>query len=179
MLKLFGAVCIVMASYGFVYEWKRKSIKTLGLLKQICDFYGKTVWFMQEEQGNSITFFKNYAKELAAKDRGTSCWLQTFLQELAACLQSHVYPTGEKAFCSVYADMVQEFGGKGQAEKIFLSSAEYFFGFHVRDNIEGLLLAKNRMEQYIDEQEKAQKEKEKVLTPLGVLGGMMLVIILL
>ncbi len=171
MLKLFGAIVVMSATFGMLFAWQKKERERITRLKELSAFLERTYYAMQTEQVQMIVQVKRYR----SKDET----LQNTLFGLAEMLTEHTYATGEQAW-NAACEMEKKNWGFGQdAWELLLSCGTALFGMNLTENLNALSGRNRLLEKLIEEESCEFAEKRKVFTPIGLLGGVMLIVILL
>jgi hypothetical protein len=116
-----------------------------------------------------------YLREYGGKD----ALLGDMLQELAGILNDHASPSGEHAWKKVCASRKKEWDVGEAAWEILTACGKALFGNNLAENLKHLQALERKMEEQITQEERIFAEKRKILTPVGLLGGVMLIVILL
>ncbi len=171
MLKGIGAVAILLAVCGILFSWQESVRLRIVRLRALCSFYHRAHYAFETEKMRCIDFFESCSvPDLVFRE--------TLLQ-LAGLLESFAYPTGEEAWEAAFSARRREWGLSPEEWELALMSGKAFFGKNLRENIARLDGYRSRMLEYLELEEKNFREKKKVFTPAGLLGGLMLIIILI
>lgn len=171
MLKVIGIFVILIGTIGAIYSWKESQHMQIRHLKELCRFFQRARYRFEAEKLACVDFFSTYQTDDEA--------LNKMLKSLVFFLNSHQYPTGEAAWDEAFTKNRDLWGLSKEATEIVLSSGKAFFGKNLAENIEQMGIYEKQLSDYLSLQRKIFQEKNKVFTPVGFLGGIMLVIILI
>jgi hypothetical protein len=184
MLKLIGSAVVVAACAGILQSWRRDCILRIHEMEQLCDLYRSARQRMQTEHITMPSFFRQYASALAEKKSGTSVAntagnsaVTEFAGTFAGFLEERAYPTGELA----WQEAVRRTGWHLRREdrQILEWSGGAFFGRNLSDNLKKLDGYEAQMKECCQRAKSDFAEKNRVFTPVSLLLGALLVIVLL
>lgn len=169
MGKIVGVVLIFGGVAGFLYSWicgqKEKQMR----LEECILFLQKSIFAMDTEKVRVIDYFAKYVSRDSI--------LTEALHEIAKRLATNTYPKGQDAWEEVLKEEETNFGFDKETFEVILQVGNGFFGRSCEENI--CFLQKNLKE--LEKQQEKIKEKDtqerKVWVPVGMLGGVMLIII--
>lgn len=162
---------ILLGAIGTIVSWQETRKVQMGRLKALCDFYHRAHYAFEAEKMHCIDFFETYQTEEKV--------LKKTMEILVSMLRLHTYPTGETAWRAAFSSMQEEWGLKKEGWEIVIASGKSFFGKNLSENLEQMEVYQNRMQEQIALEEQDFREKRKVFMPVGLLGGIMLIIILI
>lgn len=171
MGKWIGIVLLLGGIAGYLYSWicgqKEKQQRRHAFIV----FLQKSIFAMETEKVRLIEFFTNYSSKDAV--------LTETLQEIANRLSMHLYPDGSKVWQDVFLEKKSRWNMDEETFDLMQKAGEGFFGRSREENI--CFLQKSIKELEIQQQKMKEKEMQqrKVWVPVGMLGGIMLVIIFL
>lgn len=170
-MKLIGITIIAIGIAGMIHDWLLRHQNRRKRMEELLSFFRKAVYAMEELKVHWITYFEEY--------EGADICLNKSVWETAQRLKQNCYAKGELAWQEVMKEKKADWDFSKEAFLLLLSSGTAFFGKSQKENLEFLRL----YIKLLDEQNKKEclefAEKKKVWIPIGTLGGIMLVIILL
>ena len=150
MIKITGVLAVMIGVVGLLDSWK----KTMAQQKM------KTPVFFDGVKGENEYFTK-------------------ICRKISQDLIEHKYPQGAECWDMAWKKELNKYGFDSDTKRIINESGKYFFEISP-DEMEERLLEYNRaLEKKIENETLKYQEKRKVVYPVGMLGGIMLVIILL
>lgn len=170
MLKILGAAAILLASAGFLTEWRKAYTYRIKELKFMRELYEKTAYMMETERTQIADFLARYASDNIAPSK--------MMWYLTDSLKKHEFKTGEDAWKNALVQTRGWWHIKAEEEEFIRESSEGFFGRCIEENIGKLRMYEARAKQFMDSAQEDYREKNKVITPVGMLMGIMLIIIL-
>lgn len=175
MLKLFGAFLIMGASAGLLWEWRTCYRKRICQMERICAFYRMAIQEMEVNRTHMPVFFLRYARMHEKKGDV----LVEMVKQMATFLKERTFPTGEKAWEEAFHLTEGKWCLSGEEKEWFLESASAFFGNHLSENVEKLECYEKRLQNHCRNIREEYLQKNKVWTPVGMLLGVMVIVILL
>jgi stage III sporulation protein AB len=171
MLKLVGACAVMSGAAGMLGFWIRQQKLRIRRMKAFLSFLSRTYYAMGTEHAQMIAYLRAYD--------GKDALLGDMLQELAGILNDHASPSGEQAWEKVCAVRKKEWDVGEAAWEILSACGKALFGNNLAENLKHLQALERKLEEQIAQEERIFAEKRKILTPVGLLGGVMLIVILL
>jgi stage III sporulation protein AB len=171
MLKILGAAAVMAGAAGMVGFWIRQQKNRIRRMKAFSVFLSRTYYAMGTEHVQMIAYLREYD----AKD----ALLGDMFGELAEILADHTCPFGEQAWEQVCESRKKNWDVDEQTWEIITACGKALFGKNLAENLKHLKAQEQRMDGQIAEEERGFAEKRKILTPVGLLGGVMLIVILL
>jgi len=167
--KLLGIICIMGGIAGYLYQWQCEQKKQRERVEAFLLFLRKSVFVMESENIKVVKLLEDYPeREMVLKDT---------LSEIARRLSLNIYPKEEVAWEEVLREEEQNWGLDKETFGLIINAGSGFFGRNRSENI--CFLQKSIRE--LEEKEKKNREqdakKRKVWVPVGMLGGLMLVIL--
>lgn len=175
MLKLTGAVVVLLACAGFLHSWQSSWKSRIWELEQLCRLYRSARHAMEEERIHIPDFVRRYRCQECPKESATNA----MLEYLESFLKEHSYSTGEEAFRQACLQTREAWYLSGEEWEALLHSGGSFFGRNLAENAQGLLLCEEKMKAFCQRAGQEYREKNKVWTPVGMLLGVMIVVVLL
>ncbi len=171
MLKIVGIFIVLIGTVGAINSWREKQRMQIKHIKQMCRFFQRARYAFEAEKLPCIDFFSSYQTDDEV--------LQETMNTLVALLRSHKYPTGETAWKDAFLEHIDSWGLEKEGYDIVIASGKAFFGKNLAENIEQMETYEKQLSEYLALEERTFREKNKVFTPVGFLGGIMLVILLI
>jgi stage III sporulation protein AB len=156
---------------GMLGFWNGKQKNRIRRMKAFLSFLSRTYYAMGTEHVQMIAYLCAYG--------GKDALLGDMLRELAGVLTDHTSPSGEQAWEAVCAGRKKEWDVSEAAWEILNACGKALFGNNLAENLKYLQALERKMEEQIAQEERIFAEKRKILTPVGLLGGIMLIVILL
>ena len=175
MLKMLGALAIVAASAGFLSEWRKGCLLRISQMEEICALYQKARHEMEAERIHMPVFFERYAKADCKKENA----LAKMTEKLEEFLNCRTYATGEEAWRQAFFCTEEKWYLQKEERELFINSGKAFFGRNLAENLQKLRLYEEQMQRCCQSAKAEYTEKNKVWTPVGLLMGVMLVVILI
>lgn len=170
MVKIAGCVMVAAATWGFLYAWKESRKQRIDRLYAMAEFYGRAYYALGAEQMQILEFLKNPP---VAEER-----IRDFLLDVADKLFLFVYPTGEAAWEESCLEHRRKLGLLPGQWELLRRSGKAFFGKNPEENQKKFLSYRDQAADFAAEEQKDFQEKKKVFTPVGLLGGLTIVILL-
>ena len=175
MLKLIGALAIIAASAGFLSEWRKSCILRIRQMEQICALLRKAYHEMETERIHMPVFFERYAKIDHEKENAVA----GMAGKLGEFLCNHTYASGEEAWRQAFLYTEETWYLQKEEKELLLNAGGAFFGRKLAENLQKLRLYEEQMQSCCQSARAEYTEKNKVLTPVGLLMGVMLIVILI
>lgn len=169
MGKLIGILFIIGGIAGYLYSWQCKQKECRERVEDFILFLQKSVYIMESENIKVGQLFYNY--------QGKVDILNETLSEITRRLELNIYPKGESVWEEVFKEKEQNWDVDQETFGLIINAGNGFFGKNRAENI--CFLRKSIRE--IEEQEKKNRQKDakerKLWIPVGMLGGIMLIIL--
>lgn len=164
-----GAVLFMGGISVYLYNWiETQKIRQKRLEEFIC-FLQKFVFAVDTEKVKIISFFSGY-------DCEDKLLVET-LHEIASKLRSNTYPEGQMVWEEVFKEKEQNWTFDKETFGMILKAGNGFFGRNKNENICFLQKSIRELEMQKERQKEKDAKERKVWIPVGLLGGIMLVII--
>ncbi len=167
--SLLGIILLFIGIIFYLYNWISLQKQRQRRIEEFWVFLQKAIFAMETEQVKLSSFFMEYP-----------CYDPVFaktLQEIGSRLKSKTYPKGEVVWQEVFMEEKESWRVGEETFAILITAGKGFFGGSLKENVSFL----QRSIQKLEEQERKNRKKElqerKLWVPVGMLGGIMLVII--
>lgn len=165
MIGLFGGILF------FLYNWVMEQKMVHRRLDELIIFLQKSVFAMEEEKVHIIDYFAGY--------RSRDTVLEETLQEIACRLKQNIYPNGQMVWEEVFMEKRNKWNCDEEIFSVILAVGNGFFGKKRNENLCFLKKSLQQLETLRDRQKEKDTQERKVWIPVGMLGGIMLMIILI
>lgn len=176
MGKIVGIVLMLCGVIGILYQWistqKEKQLR----LEEIILFIQKSIFAMESEKVKVIDYFANYVSQKNRMIGDKDKVLQKTLHEVAKRLATNTYPKGQDAWEEVLKDEEANFGLDKETFDVILHVGNGFFGRSCEENMCFLQRSLKELEKQQEKIKEKDKQERKVWVPVGMLGGVMLMI---
>ncbi len=169
-MKLVAIAIITIGIAGFIHDWLLRHQARRKRMEELISFFRKAVYAMEETKVHWILFFEGY--------EGNDACINQSIHEVAKRLKENRYPKGELAWQEVMEEKKTDWDFSKEAHELLKSSGNAFFGKSQKENLECMRLYMKLLDLQREKECKEFAEKKKVWIPVGALGGIMLVIIL-
>lgn len=167
IIGMFGILAgIAYLLYLWILEQKRKHRR----MEELIVFLQKSIFAMEEERIYVIEYFKNYVSREKI--------LEESLHEIAEDLEKKVYPDGRMVWENVFFRKKQEWGLDADTFEIVTGMGKGFFGRSRGENVCFMQRDLLKLEEQLGKRRETDAKERKVWIPVGMLGGIMLMIIL-
>jgi stage III sporulation protein AB len=170
-MKMIGSLIIVFGLAGYMKEWIFRNLSRGKRLEELLSFLRKAVYALEETHTTWIRFFEEYEGQ-------EKCIVES-VHEVAKRLKEHRYPKGELAWQEVMIEQKEAIDLSKEAFELVSHVGDAFFGRSQKENLESLRWYIKLLEKCKEQEGKAFIEKKKVWIPVGALGGVMIIIILI
>ena len=171
MLKLVGIAIVMTATAGILFSWQEKERARIRRLKELGRFLDRTYYAMETEHVRIIAYAQQYETTEEVFSRT--------LKHLAELLRKNTYASGEEAWIAACKEEEKNWAFGQDAWEVLLSCGAALFGRNLAENLNMLSGMQKRTEKIIEEESCQFAEKKKVFLPVGMLGGVMIIVILL
>ena len=170
MWKVLGVFLVLAGVAGLLYSWVSLQKERQARLEEMIQFIYKSTYAMETEKVRVIEFFEKYYKE-------NDTLLGNTLHEIAERLRLHVYPSGQEVWEEVFQEKRKVWILEEEMFESILRVGSGFFGRSREENI-GILRKWLKEIERIQKKGKEKEEQErKVWIPVGMLGGLMIIIL--
>ena len=170
-MKIMGILCIAIGIAGYSFDWISRHITRRKRMEEILIFLRKAAYAMEETHTPWIRFFEEYQS-------GDLCVTES-IHEVARRLKENCYPRGELAWRDVVTEKEKTYDLSKEAFELLFHSGDAFFGKSQKENLELLNLYKKEFYECKERERMEFAEKKRVWIPVGALGGVMIIIVLI
>ena len=171
MEKMMAMFCILGGIAFLLYNWVLEQKQRHSRLEELIIFLQKSIFAMEEEKVRIIDYFEGYqSRDIILKES---------LQEIAGRLRQNVYPSGQMIWEEVFWEKKNEWNCDEETFGIILAVGNGFFGKKRSENVCFLRRSLKQLETQRDKSREKDAQERKVWIPVGMLGGIMLMIILI
>ena len=172
MLKLIGCIFIVAASVGLAVSFGRELKEHLRLLYEIRQLLYD---ISQEARYSLLPVERILSFRIHPQDER----LEAICGRLCILLTEKNGESGELLWKQVFHAYGKELGLTEMEADIIENAGKAFFGKNMEENNRNLVLYLERLDYVIEHTRSEQKEKQRVLQTVSIMGGFMLIILLL
>lgn len=171
MGKGVGLAGLFLGIIIFLYDWVMGQKIRRSRLEELIVFLQKSIFSMEEEKIRMIDHFEGYQ----SRDEV----LVETLGEIASRLKKHIYPNGQMVWEEVFREKKEQWNYEEETFYIILAMGNGFFGNKRSENLCFLKKSLKQLEMQRDRQKDKDAQERKVWIPVGMLGGIMLMIVLI
>lgn len=171
MGKIIGIVLMLGGIAGILYQWIMLQKARQLRLEEFILFLQKSIFAMETERVKVIDYFAKYV----------SCdsEITESLREIAKRLGQNTYPKGQEAWEEVLKEEEQNWAFDKESFDVVLHAGNGFFGRSREENICFLQKSLREMEKLQAKIKEKDAQERKVWVPVGMLGGVMIMILLI
>lgn len=170
MWKIIGVFLVLTGIAGLLYSWVIQQKERQNRLEELIQFIHKTIFAMENEKLRVIEFFEKYHVE-------NNTLLGNTLHEIAERLQLHIYPSGQDVWEEVFREKKQEWILEEEIFQSIMRAGNGFFGRSREENISVLQKWLKEIERLQKKEKEKEEQERKVWIPIGMLGGLMIIIL--
>jgi len=167
--KLLGIICIMGGIAGYLHQWQCEQKKQRERVEEFLLFLRKTVFVMETENIKVAKLLENYQTQEVV--------LKHTLSQIAKRLSLNIYAKGESAWEEVFREEEQNWGLDKETFGLIINAGSGFFGRNRSENLSFLQKSIRELEEKEKKNREQDAKKRKVWVPVGMLGGLMLVIL--
>lgn len=172
MLKTVGACLVLASSAGMIWYWRRERMERIRQLMELSRFCSVFAHAMELGCVDVMEVFRRGA----ANDRTA---VKELLLGMEQALFTHRYTKGELAWEQVCSQKKHLLKLTEEQWLLLLELKSAFFGMERRENVRKLRNYASCLEEWAKQEQCAFREKDRVYTPVGLLGGCAVIIMLL
>lgn len=169
MLKILGVVIILVTIGAGIINWKEKRHKKREFLLGIYQLLCKGKYLLLEEQQKTTDFFTSIEDVPESVKR--CC------RAVGGALREHKFSRGEIAWIEAIKLNMGDMGLNREEKEVIFRSGCCFFGKNVYEMEKMFEYYQNQLLLCIKQERENFTEKNKMVIPLGVLGGLMVIIV--
>lgn len=170
-MKLVGIGMIGIGIIGCLRAWIYGYSGQIRCMEAVIAFLRHAIHTMESNPKPWQEFFANY--------EGQDKNLNGFVQKVGEMLKEFHFATGEEAWKEAMKESGIHFFLTEEGYSLLYEISKGFFGLSKEENKEVLTYYKRRMEECLEEEKRKFSQQRKIVLPMGALGGVMLVILLL
>lgn len=171
MGKLIGTVLILLGCAGLLEGWRARQRRRQRTAAEFMRLLGGWGHSLQREKMRLLDFLTQFA--------GATPQMQAFLAQLCQAIAERRSPTGEELWRCALEENRRPLELDDALFELLLPAGGAFFGRCREENIQCALASRKRLEEQLADEQAEFKRKQKVYMPVGMLGGLLLVIYLL
>lgn len=179
MWKFIGILFLLGGATGFLYSWVCEEKAKLRYLDDMILFLQKSVCMMQQEKIKVADWFRRYIEQDISLQSNRNVILGRALAEIIQRLSINTYPHGQMVWEEVFREEEQNLNFDRDTFQSIVQAGNGFFGRDRAENISFLEKSIKELEQQREKMKEKNVQERKVWLPVGMLGAVMLVIILL
>lgn len=166
------ALCLLLAGVGsLLYQWVQQQKSRQHRIECFVLFLEKSFYAMERENMRLLPFFQEY-------DSGDEV-VDAFLQELGRRLGEKQYPRGELVWQEVLMEHKENWNCDEDTFLLLRNASYGFFGGSRKENLCFLQKSIRELELQLAKNKEKDMQKRKVWLPVGMLGSVMLMILLI
>lgn len=169
MGKIVGCALLLGGVSGFLYSWIRSQREKQKRLEEFIIFLQKSIFAMETEKVKVIDYFTNY---ISADEQITRT-----LQKVAERLRQNIYPKGQNAWEEVLKEEEANLDFDKETFGVVLRAGTGFFGRSREENISFLQKSQKELEKMQERIMEKDAQERKVWVPVGILGGVMVILL--
>lgn len=170
MEKLLGILLILGGCAGMLVGWYETQKKKQALMRECIRLFSQWHYALEREHLRLYDFLEEYdARQPEVKN---------LLIGLKALLEKNCYPSGILAWQKVLGEKRREFPWDDEAWNVLMDAGDAFFGANSQESLRCVDACRRRMEEMLALEYQNMKRKWKMYMPVGMLGGVILIILL-
>ena len=171
MLSAIGCLGIMLGTFGGLWAWEEQQCAKRNYLQEMYQMFRKGKYALVGQQMRCIEFFQEYPSE--REEIEASC------KQIARKLINHEVASGELAWKKVWEEGMQPYHFSREEREVVLLSGAAFFGKNLKETEELFDIYQMQYERLVMQSRQLHKEQRKVVLPVGMLSGIMLIILLI
>lgn len=169
MGKIIGMGLVLAGIAGMLYSWVTMQKQRVRRMEICIAFLQKTIFAMKEENIKIIRYLESYESRESVLD--------ATLQEVASRLRQNVYPDAVLVWQEVMHEKKDVWNVNDDVFEVLLEIGQGLFGRTLEQNICFLEKSLKRLEKLNGHVRETDAKERKVWIPVGMLGGIMLILI--
>lgn len=170
MWKGIGAILILLGVAGCLHRWYLQQKEKQERLEELIQFVHKSIHVMETEKMKAIDWFLKYKNK-------RDFLLNETLSEIAKRLQTNTYASGHAVWEDVFFEKWQKLGFEEDVLQCLIQLGSGFFGKSRVENIGILQRGLKELEALQKKNKEKDAQERKVWVPVGMLGGVMIIIL--
>lgn len=171
MLSVAGCMGIMLGTIGILLGWEEQQLARIRYLQEFYQLFRKGKYALVGRRQKCVDFFKEYQ---SAQEEVTEACAQ-----IAEKLMHHEVAFGDMAWKSVWEEYMEQFHFSREEKEMVYLSGMAFFGKSMEEVDELFGIYQKQYEELMEKEKQVHQEKKKVVVPVGVLSGIMLIILLI
>lgn len=168
--RMIGMVCILAGCAGVLMNWYERKRQQQAFMGECIRLFSRWRYAVLKEHLRLYDFIESYDGRIKEMD--------DLLQELWHKLERNSYPSGTVAWQELLQEKRQILPLGEEAFHILSDSGDAFFGNSREEVLRCTEACRDRMEEALAEEKRETARKWRVYMPVGMLGGVMLIILL-
>lgn len=170
MERLLGIGLILLGCAGALLGWMEEERGKQEMMQECIRFFAHWQYALKSGQVRLYDFFEQYE---SGQESLADC-----LAEVTGLLQKNCYATGQEVWKQVLIKHKKQLLLRGESFRILLESADAFFSDSSMEGLRCIGVCRERMETCLAFSREEFFRKKRVYMPLGMLGGVVLIILL-
>ncbi len=170
MERLLGIGLILLGCAGALLGWMEEERKKQEMMQECIRFFAHWQYALKSAQMRLYDFFEQYEP---GQEVFADC-----LAEVTELLRKNCYATGQEVWKYVMINHKKQLLMGGESFRILLESADSFFSDSSMEGLRCIGVCMERMEKCLAFSREEYFRKRRVYTPLGMMGGVVLIILL-
>lgn len=171
MGKIVGMFLILGGIASFLYHWVMEQKNRTRRLEEVLIFLQKSIVTMEEEKIRIIDYLESY--------RSRDNEFEESLKKVADQLRKNIYPNGQMVWELVFEEKAMTWNCNEELFGILLAIGNGLFGKTRNENLCFLRKSLKELEVQMEKGKEKDAQERKVWIPVGMLGGIMFMIILI
>lgn len=171
MERLIGMLLILTGVGGMLLSWHEKKYRQLAVMQAAIRLFSRWQYALTKEQMRLYDFLEACEGEFPE--------LSSLLREVRERLQENRYPSGALVWQQVLGQQRSFLSLEPEASRILMDAADGFFGNTRETCIRCMEVCRCRMEEELKKEKSEMDRRWKVYMPVGMLGGVILIILLI
>lgn len=171
MGRIIGMVCILMGCAGALLNWYERKKRQQAFMGECIRLFSRWQYALLKEHMRLYDFIESYDGRWKEMD--------DLMQELERRLQQNCYPSGIVAWQQLLQEKRHILPLGEESFHIFSDAGDAFFGNSREEVLRCTEACRLRMEEALAAEKKETVRRWKVYMPVGMLGGVMLIILLI
>lgn len=171
MGRIIGMMCILAGCAGYVLSWYEKKKRQQAFMGECIRLFARWQYAVLKEHMRLYDFIDGYDKR--------SPEMEELLGQLKERLEQNCYPSGIRVWQELLREKCVILPSEGEAYHILSDAGDAFFGSSREEALRCIEACQNRMEEALAEEKRETQRKWKVYMPVGMLGGVILIILLI